>query len=113
MTGMHRATGKTLSGTAHIAQSIGDILSTPVGTRTMRRDYGSRLAELIDAPMNARTRLLLVAASAGAIRRWEPRVRLDRVSVGEARADGTLEITLIGHRTDIPSPLSLQLSLTL
>lgn len=113
MTGMHRSTGKTLSGTAHIAQSIGDILSTPIGTRTMRRDYGSRLSELIDAPMNARTRLLIVAASAGAIRRWEPRVQLDQVSVSKATADGALEITLTGSRTDIPSPLSLQLSLTL
>lgn len=113
MTGMHKATGKTLSGTAHIAQSIGDILSTPVGTRVMRREYGSRLAELVDAPMNARTRLLIVAASAGAIRRWEPRVRIDRISVGKASADGALEIALTGHRTDIPAPLSLQLNLAL
>ncbi len=49
--GMNAATGRNLTGLDHLHQSIADILSTPIGTRVMRRDYGSRLPELIDAPM--------------------------------------------------------------
>jgi hypothetical protein len=113
MTGMHRSTGKTLSGEAHIAQSIGDILSTPLGTRTMRREYGSRLADLIDAPMNALTRLLIIAATAGAIRRWEPRIALDKVEVSGGTSSGSLGVTLTGHRTDIPAPAPIQLNIAL
>lgn len=113
MTGMDRNTGKPIADVAHIAQSIGDILTTPIGSRVMRREYGSRLFELIDAPMNALTRLMLIAASAGAIRRWEPRIKLDRVAISSASADGSMEILLTAHRTDIPSPSPLQLRIAL
>lgn len=41
MTGMSRETGKALDEAAHISQSIRDILTTPVGSRLMRRTYGS------------------------------------------------------------------------
>ena len=47
MTGMDRETGKSLSGIEHLRQSIRDILTTPIGSRVMRRDYGSRLFELL------------------------------------------------------------------
>ena len=50
MIGTHAATGKRLEGNAHLAQSIADILTTPLGTRLMRHDYGSLLPELIDQP---------------------------------------------------------------
>ena len=62
MSGMDRNTGRTLDGDAHLAQSIGDILTTPLGSRVMRRDYGSMLFELIDQPLNAANRLLVFAA---------------------------------------------------
>ncbi|MEW7978507.1 MAG: GPW/gp25 family protein [Candidatus Sedimenticola endophacoides] len=52
MQGMHAITGQHLAGEAHLRQSIIDILTTPLGTRVMRRDYGSRLFELVDAPIN-------------------------------------------------------------
>lgn len=113
MSGMARQTGKPLADEAHIAQSIDDILATPVGSRVMRREYGSRLFELIDAPMNALTRLLIVAATAGALRRWEPRIILDKVEVGGATATGSLALTITGHRVDIPSPAPLQLRLAI
>jgi hypothetical protein len=59
MNGMDATTGKALSGIAHLAQRIGDILGTPIGTRVMRRDYGSLWRELIDQPTNAATAHLL------------------------------------------------------
>ena len=86
MIGISASTGKRLEGDAHLAQSIGDILSTPLGSRVMRRDYGSLLFELIDKPVNGAIRMLMHAATAIALRRWEPRLRLTRVSLeGEPR----------------------------
>ena len=49
---MNVNTGKTISEIAHIKQSITNILTTPIGSRIMRRDYGSRLFERIDQPIN-------------------------------------------------------------
>lgn len=103
MLGMDRSTGAPLDGDAHLAQSIGDILTTPVGTRVMLRDYGSMLMELIDRPINAATRLLILAASGEAIARWEPRIRLTRVAFSTSGADGRVALAIEGHRTDVPA----------
>lgn len=46
--GMNCSDGLTVTDLEHISQSIGDILRTPVGSRVMRRDYGSLLASMID-----------------------------------------------------------------
>jgi hypothetical protein len=99
MIGMNAQTGKPISDLDHIRQSIFDILLTPLGTRIERREYGSLLPELIDAPINARTHVQLYAASATALMRWEPRVRLTRVYT--EKIDGA-ELTLVveGTRSD-------------
>jgi phage baseplate assembly protein W len=110
--GMDRQTGKPLSGAAHIAQSIADILTTPVGSRIMRRTYGSRLADLADMPINPKTLLLFAAASAGAIRRWEPRVKLKRVAFSVA-ATGQLSVAITATRLDLPTPSALNLTVPL
>lgn len=91
-------------GDAHLAQSIGDILSTPIGSRVMRRDYGSLLFELIDQPINGALRMLIHAATALAIRRWEPRLRLERVLLDGDPAVGQLTVRIEGRRTDQPGP---------
>ncbi len=96
MTGMSRHTGRTIGDDAHLAQSIADILTTPVGSRVMRRDYGSRLPDLIDAPMNGETLIDVFAATADALDRWEPRIVLTRVQVTEASA-GVVELQLDGR----------------
>jgi len=110
MLGMDRATGKRLSGDAHLAQSIGDILSTPIGSRAMRRDYGSMLFELVDQPMNSLGRLRIIAAIADALRRWEPRLALKRIELlGDAQtfAGGAVTLLIEGVRTDDPSPAGI------
>ena len=108
MRGMNRATGKPIDGNAHLAQSLGDLLSTPVGSRVMRRDYGSLLFGLIDQPLNPATRLLVFAASALAIRRWEPRLRVRRfrLELAQDLAAGAAQLTIEGERTDLPAPNS-------
>lgn len=93
MIGMSAVTGLGLDEAAHIRQSIRDILLTPIGTRVMRRAYGSMLMALIDAPMDGATILDIIQASAGAIGRWEPRVVVQRVEVA-ALAPGQVTINL-------------------
>lgn len=110
MQGMSRFSGRALGGDAHLLQSIADILTTPLGSRIMRRDYGSLLFELVDQPVNDRTRLRLFAAIAVALGRWEPRIAITRIAV-TAQAPGTLEVSLEATRTDTgPSPIAAQLA---
>ncbi len=75
----------------HLRQSVADILTTPKGTRVMRPEYGSDLPRLVDRPMDASARLLVTAATAEAIARWEPRVALERVEVSGGA--GVLSVT--------------------
>lgn len=78
---MSRTTGRALSHTEHLRQSVGDILSTPIGTRVMRRDYGSQVPMLVDQPDNPITQLRLMSAAASALMRWEPRLGLRQLSI--------------------------------
>lgn len=96
MLGIDSTTGKALSGVAHLRQSIGVLLSTPIGSRVMRREFGSRLFDLIDAPMNRETILDIYAAVAEAIERWEPRFRLLEVRATDA-APGHVTLSLTGE----------------
>lgn len=81
---MNASTGLRLNTLDHLRQSILDILRTPIGTRVMRREYGSALFALVDAPMDAVTVVDIIQATVGAIGRWEPRVLLERVNVDTA-----------------------------
>lgn len=96
MQGMDRCTGKSLSGAEHLQQSIRDILTTPLGSRVMRRDYGSRLFELVDRPINAQTLVDYYAATAQALWQWEPRFRLTRVQI-QAVVECQIILTLEGR----------------
>ena len=95
MKGMNATTGKPLDGIAHLRQSIIDILTTPIGSRIMRRDYGSRLFELIDAPVNRETLQDIYDATAEALITWEPRFQLMNVQVTQATL-GKIELSLKG-----------------
>ncbi|RSZ56148.1 phage baseplate protein [Massilia atriviolacea] len=95
MDGINANTGKRLGGLAHLRQSIRDILTTPTGTRVMRRDYGSRLPRLVDAPINSDTILEMYAATAEALRINEPRFRLHKALIVNA-VPGRIEIDLTG-----------------
>jgi uncharacterized protein len=94
MSGMNRETGRVLAGLDHLRQSVRDILTTRVGARVMRRDYGSELPALVDRPMNAALRVQLYSATARALRRWEPRLRIRAVRVTAAESGQiTLDLT--------------------
>ena len=93
MQGMDSVTGKPLADMAHIRQSITNILTTPIGTRVMRRDYGSVLPDLIDRPLNGKTVLRVYAAAVMALMKWEPRLKISRVQlISRQEASAMLEV---------------------
>ena len=113
MTGMSNGTGRTLESRQHLAQSIADVLTTPIGSRVMRREYGSQLADLIDWPLNSATRLQAYAAIAMAVMRWEPRIRLSRVQLTPTDVPGGAVLDIEGTVTDTNEALSLRVPLSL
>ena len=82
-TGMSRAPSDgrfdVLEPLEHIRQSILDIVSTPIGTRVMRPEYGSRVPRLVDQPVTKGWKLSVYTAVAEALHR---RVRVDAVGPG-------------------------------
>lgn len=100
--GIHRSTGQLLTEEAHIAQSIGDILSTPLGTRVMREDYGSLIPELIDQPQGAALDLKLISAALMAIVQWEPRIKPSTMTLSAVSMDGRRELLMQAVRTEGP-----------
>ena len=81
MRGMNRNNGTALTGLDHLKQSIQDILTTPKGSRVMRREYGSDIFKLIDQPVNDEWRVDMYAAVTEALDRWEPRVEIESIDI--------------------------------
>ncbi len=93
MTGVDALTGRRIDGVEHLRQSVRDILTTPLGSRVMRAAYGSRLHELLDAPLNAGAAADIYAAAAEALAEWEPRLTVRRIRTAAAAAGGvTIDI---------------------
>lgn len=105
--GMSATSGAALADIAHLRQSVATILFTPVGSRVMRRSFGSLLPELIDQPDNPVTRVRLFAAVAGALMRWEPRLRISRVQLASGATPGTAELVLDGTYVPTDGPQQL------
>lgn len=81
MIGMDRHTGQPISGLDHLLQSIEDILTTPLGSRLMRPEYGSFDPPLSTCPFPEGWKSAVQAEAARALKRWEPRLELTRVQV--------------------------------
>lgn len=111
MTGINTQDASLLGGIEHLQQSIVDILTTPLGTRVMRLDYGSRLMELIDSPVNPINIVAWYAAIAEALDKWEPRLKLERVRIVAVSA-GRFEVSIEGVYVPTGTDITLE-SLTL
>ena len=101
MIGMDRHTGTVCQGADHLAQSIDDILGTPLGTRLGRRGYGSMIPELLDQPNNDLGRMRIFAAAALALLRQEGRARLSRIVLSPGKLPHQAVLTVTGRRTDV------------
>ncbi len=67
MRGMNNTTGKPIDGLDYLRQRLTDVLSTPKGTRLMRREYGCGLFDLLDQAMTEGWLVQCYAAIAEAI----------------------------------------------
>ena len=92
---MNVKTGRHISDLEHLRQSIADILSTPIGSRIMRRDYGSRLFKRIDAPMTGELMAEIYSDVVEALFSYEPRFEVTNVSVVSIE-NGHLILDLVG-----------------
>ncbi|RAR53896.1 hypothetical protein C7401_12670 [Paraburkholderia unamae] len=103
MKGMNHSTGVVVSGVSHLYQSIARILTTPIGSCVARREFGSDLPDLVDAPNNGTVRVQLYAATAAALMRWEPRLTLTRVQLASDTDElgaGIQVMDIEGYATD-------------
>lgn len=87
MPGLDSTTLQPISELAHVEQSARDILSTPIGSRVERRDYGCAAHDLVDRAATGSGLAAIRAATIEALSRWEPRLALSRVTAAPA-ADG-------------------------
>ena len=110
--GMNSQTGLSISEVEHIRQSVRDILVTPVGSRVMRREYGSLLSQMIDQPQTPALRLQIMAACYSAIQRWGPRVNLSTITFERSETDGGLYVDITGIRSTGSQPFSLTIPLS-
>lgn len=111
---MNRTTGTRIDGAAHLRQSVADIITTPIGSRVMRRAYGSLVPALIDQPHNRALALRINAAAVSALMRWEPRLLVRRI---ELKADpdhasrGALHIDATVRTLGRAQPIALEVRL--
>jgi len=87
--------GKNISEINHLKQSISNILTTPIGSRVMRRDYGSNLFNKIDHPVNGELIAEIYLDIVESLFIWEPRFELDQVAVQNIE-NGKITIDLEG-----------------
>ena len=103
------ATGLPVAGDDWLRTAVRDVLTTPLGSCVMRRDYGSRLFQLQDAPMTRGLVADIVAASAEALLTWLPLLKLKTVRVVDAVA-GAFDLDLVfdlnGALVALPRALS-------
>lgn len=109
MSGISNTTGVMLTRREHIRQSISDILRTPINSRLMRRNYGSFLPQLVDHPATDANRLRLIAATAQAIMKWEPRTRLISVKV-TFTAQGQCQLSIVRRDTNSDDKVTFAVS---
>lgn len=110
---MNNLTGKALSLRDHVRQSIADILTTPIGSRVCRRDYGSHLPDLIDQPLNGAGIQAIYAATALAIGRFEPRFTITKIAAQLGESASTLILNLTGYARDAASQRSALVSFSI
>ncbi|NES86316.1 MAG: GPW/gp25 family protein [Moorea sp. SIO2B7] len=85
---------------SNIEESIRIILGTKLGERVYRPDFGCRLDELVFAPMNTETLLLIRIYVQEALEKWEPRIILDGVYTEPDPFEGRLDIIIQYHPKD-------------
>jgi uncharacterized protein len=77
-----------------VQRAILIILGTARGERLMRPEFGSRLRDLVFAPLNSSTKSLVAKAITEALVKWEPRIDVLNVSPDDAADPATLVVNI-------------------
>ncbi|HST50372.1 MAG TPA: GPW/gp25 family protein [Pyrinomonadaceae bacterium] len=85
-------------GEDNVRESIRLILLTEPGERLMREEFGCGLRRYLFEPNTATTRALIKERIQNALTRWEPRVRVDDVSVESDAEDARVVAVQISFR---------------
>ena len=80
-----------------VKEAIQIILSTQLGERMYRPDFGCRLSELTFAPLNTRTLFLIRLYVQEALEIWEPRIDLKEIELNPDPVLGKVDI-IINYR---------------
>jgi phage baseplate assembly protein W len=81
---------------ADIKQAIYIILNTAPSERVMRPEFGCRIHELVFSPANAVTAAMVERYVTEALGRWEPRIRVRRVTATPSAGEtGLLLIEIV------------------
>lgn len=75
-----------------IEESIYLILSTRLGERLYRPEFGSRLSELVFAPLNTETLLQIKLHVEEALIKWEPRIVLQDIVTEPDSTEGMVSV---------------------
>ncbi|MCF1457746.1 MAG: baseplate assembly protein W [Shewanella sp.] len=96
--GMNAQTGEVLTGIPYLRQRLKDVILTPLGSVVGRRDFGSRLFQMVDHNVDAGFQMDAYIRLAEAIN--NPANGLDDFRLSEMRmarmAPGHIEISLSG-----------------
>ncbi|OTG61237.1 baseplate assembly protein [Acinetobacter sp. ANC 4204] len=86
---INKNNGQTINTVQESIQlSVEDIVTTPIGSRIMRRTYGSLMFELIDQPINDALVLKCYSAIYTAISTWESRINISQITLSSVKENG-------------------------
>jgi phage baseplate assembly protein W len=77
-----------------IKQSLHILLSTTLGERVMRSDYGANLNQQVFEPMDAAFQTYVTSIVNDAITNYETRINLDSIDVAVDNEEGRIELTI-------------------
>jgi phage baseplate assembly protein W len=97
-----------VDGDMAVRQSIYLIVMTVPGERVLRPEFGCRIHELIFDPLNSQTFITAKRYVEEAIRRWEPRIDVEELTIDSGDVDrGEMLIYIKYKHKDRPDPRSL------
>ncbi|WP_311272386.1 MULTISPECIES: GPW/gp25 family protein [unclassified Rhizobium] len=90
--GIDERTGKVITGPAHLAQSLGKIWHTRVGSRVMRLTFGADLRSLLSEDLTPAIALLLYNEMVATAAQWEPEYRINQLQLVKMTEGGALGV---------------------
>jgi phage baseplate assembly protein W len=90
-----------------VREAIWLILGTKLGERVYRPNFGSRLSELVFAPLNPRTLFLIRLYVEEALQMWEPRINLEEIRLDPDPILGKVTINIFYRLKETYEPAML------